>query len=369
MSEVPTGDRGISRRGARFAVAFGRIVPIVGRPRGARTFTMSYALRCIRCGFVAAVIAITAARPLSGAENGQTLPKIGEVWLSEPIVATPYIEAFRSGLRDLGWVDGRTVTIVPRFAHGDAQRLPTIMAELVALNVDVLYVTPRAISVAMQATTTIPIVSMGFADPVVEGVVPSLARPGGNVTGFSWQSVDTAAKRLELARELVPALSRVAVLFDPTDQRSADPNTIRSLASGIGIETRAFELSALSKQSTVYAAIARYQPDALIVGVSPLTLMAREPISRFATAHRIPVISEGMVMAQAGALLTYGPDELKLTRQTAVYVDKILKGAKPSDLPIQQPTQLELIVNLRTAKFIGVSVPDSILMRADELLQ
>ncbi|MGH8613848.1 MAG: ABC transporter substrate-binding protein [Gammaproteobacteria bacterium] len=329
---------------------------------------MSYTRR----SFFAAVIAVTAVtvvRSLAAADQSQTLPTIGEVWLSEPVIASPYIQAFRNGLHDLGYVEGRTVTIVSRFADGDATRLPTLVAELVALKVDVLFVSPRALPVAMRATTTIPIVSMGFADPVAEGVVPSLARPGGNVTGISWQSADTAGKRLELARLLVPTLRRVAILFDPTDQRSVDANAFRSLAGSLGVKTRAFELSTLAKQRTIYAAIARYRPEVLIVGVSPLTLMAREPISHFAMAHRIPLISEGIVMAQSGALLTYGPNELDLTRQTAFYVDKILKGAKPSDLPIQQPMKLELIVNLRTAKSIGVTVPDSILVRADELIR
>lgn len=320
------------------------------------------------CALLAAFIALAVA-PMVATADQSRLPTIGEVWFSEPVVAAPYMQAFRSGLRDLGYVEGRTVNIVSRFADGDATRLPTLIADLVALKVDVLYVSPRGLADAVHATKTVPIVSMGFADPVAEGFAASLARPGGNVTGISWQSMDTAGKRLEFAKQLVPALRRVAILFDPADQRSVDAKAFRSLAITLGVNARAFELSDPAKKPVVFQAIAQYRPDVLLVGLSPLTLMLRKPICGFAITHRIPLISEGIVMAASGALLTYGPNDLEATKRTAVYIDKILKGTSPADLPIEQPTKFELIVSMKTAKAIGVTVPESILAQADEVIR
>ena len=238
------------------------------------------------------------------------------------------MKAFRDGLRELGYVEGRTITIVSRFARGDPARLPGLVGELVALKVDVLFVTPKAQADAIRATTTIPIVSMGFADPMEEGAVSSLARPGRNITGVSWQSADTVGKRLQLARQLVPALKRLAVLFDPSDQRgrSAEAKAFEALAHNVGIKTEMFQLSDPSARQSVFDAISRYQPDVLVVVVSSLTLVPGEPIYRFAVARHIPTISETTVMAKAGALLAYGPDDMAITKRAAVYVVKSSKA-------------------------------------------
>jgi putative tryptophan/tyrosine transport system substrate-binding protein len=299
------------------------------------------------------------------------LPTIGELWLSDPVTAALYMKEFRHGLRELGYVEGHTITIVSRFARGDPARLPGLVRELVASKVDVLFVTPRAQADAIQATTTIPIVAMGFSDPIAEGAVSSLARPGRNITGISWQSADIVGKRLELAGQLVPGLKRVAVLFDPSDQRgrSAEAKAIEALAHNMGVKTQTFQLSDPSTKQSVFDAISRYQPDVLVVVASSLTLVLGGPIYRFAASRHIPTISETIVMANWGALLTYGADDLAMTQRAAAYVDKILKGAKPADLPIEQPTKFELVVNLKTAKSLGMSIPDSILLRADQIIR
>jgi ABC-type uncharacterized transport system substrate-binding protein len=188
---------------------------------------------------------------------------------------------------------------------------------------------------------------MGFADPVVEGFVASLARPGKNLTGISEQSIDTAGKRLELAMDIVPSLKRAAVLLDPGDKRTVGITAFQALAAKQGIKTRAFPLLHADTFEAVLNGVARYQPAILFIERSPMTLMLRDSICQFATAHAIPVIGEGIVMAKAGALISYGADELETTRRLAVYVDKILKGANPGDLPIEQPTKFELVVNLK----------------------
>jgi putative ABC transport system substrate-binding protein len=297
------------------------------------------------------------------------VPRVGEVWLGTPEVAAPYVQAFRDGLRSQGFVDGASVTVVPRFANADPARLPALVADLVAMKVDVLVVTPKAFAQAMAATTTIPIVSMGFADPVAEGIVKNLAKPGGNVTGVSWQSKDTAGKRLQLAQQVVPSLRRAAVLFDPQDGRSVDAQALFDAARPLGIATRGFELRRAVDAPAVLRAVASYKPDVLLVTVNPTTLMVRDALREFGLGQRIPLISEGRVMAAAGVLLTYGPNELDIMRRAAVYVGRILRGAKPSELPIEQPMKLDLIVNLRTARAMDISVPDAILAQADEVLR
>ena len=313
---------------------------------------------------------IAASTTVATAQDRQRPARVGQIWFQDPAGAEPYHRAFRDGMQELGFVDGKNVTYITRYADGNADRLPSLVAELIAAKVDVLYVTGKAVATAKTATSTIPIVSAAFYDPVAEGFVKSLARPGGNVTGMSWQTPETSGKRLELAMEVVPGLRRIGVLFDPNDPGAVlDANAVRSAAANAGVRVAAFEVNDSRALDAKLAAIESDKPNALILIHSPLTVHYRERIVRFAIDQRLPLVSEGRDFADAGALLTYGPSITDMFRRGAGYVGKILKGAKPGDLPIEQPTKFELVVNLKTAKALGIKIPESILLRADEVIK
>lgn len=316
------------------------------------------------------VTLIAASTAVATAQDRQRPARVGQIWFQDAAGAQPYHRAFRDGMQALGYVDGRNVTYFTRYAYGNPDRIPSLVAELVAAKVDVLYITAMALPAAKQATTTIPIVSAAFYDPVAEGFANSLARPGGNVTGMSWQSPETSGKRLELAMEVLPGLRRVALLFDPRDPGAVlDAKAVRSAAADAGVSVTLFEVSDPLSLDAVLVAIESDRPRALILVHSPQTVHYRERMVRFAIGHRLPLISEGRDFAEAGALLTYGPSIVDMFRRGAGYVDKILKGAKPGDLPIEQPTKFELVVNLKTAKALGITIPQSILLRADEVIR
>jgi putative ABC transport system substrate-binding protein len=257
-----------------------------------------------------------------------------------------------------------------RYANSDIGRLPVLVDELIALDVDVLFVTYRAVRAAKRATATVPIVSTAFYDPVAEGLVESLARPGGNVTGLSWQTPETSGKRLELIMQLVPGLERTALLFEPSDPGALlEANALRSAARRAGVTISLFELRNASDLAAVLAAMGRQRPQTLIVGHSAITVEHRERIASFAIRNGLPLVSEGSEFAEAGALLTYGPNVAESFRRAAHYVDQILKGAKPGDLPIEQPTKFDLVVNLKTAKALGLTIPQPMLLRASEVIR
>lgn len=307
---------------------------------------------------------------LADAEDARKLPRIGQVFGSNPIIAKPWDEAFRQGLRDLGYVEGKNVIILPRYAHGDSVRLPALLSELIALNVDVLFVAHTAIPAAMQLTKTIPIVAPTMDDPVRAGFAASLAHPGGNLTGGYVLNVETDSKRLELAKEVVPGLRRAVIMFevsDVVDSRAA--NELRTLAHGVGVTLHPVGVRNLDEIETALKAMESNRPQALIVFSSPLTLLHRGRIIVGSASYKVPVIGEGRDFAEDGALLTYSADYHEMWKRAALYVDKILKGAKPRDLPIEQPTRFELIINLRTAKALGIKVPESTLLRADEVIR
>jgi putative ABC transport system substrate-binding protein len=317
------------------------------------------------------VVCLTAASTtIATAQVRQRPARIGQIWFQDAAGAEPYHRAFRDGMQELGYIEGRNVTYITRYAEGSSDRLPSLVAEMIDADVDVLYITPKAVPAAKQATTTIPIVSAAFYDPVAEGFANSLARPGGNVTGISWQSLETSGKRLELTMELMPGLKRVGVLYDPNDSGAVlDAKAVRSAAVNSGIRISALEVNDTRGLDATLAATDKDRLKALILIHSPLTVHHRERIVRFAIERRLPLVSEGRDMAEAGALLTYGPSIVDMFRRGAGYVDKILKGMKPRDLPIEQPTKFELVVNLKTAKALGITIPQSILVRADEVIR
>ena len=289
------------------------------------------------------------------------------------ISANPRVlEAFRQGLRDLGWVEGRNVVIEYRSAEGRFDRLPDLAAELVRLKVDVIVATPTPGALAAKkATSTIPIVGASLTDPVGLGVIASLARPGGNVTGVAYSvGTDIFGKDLSLLKEVVPKVRRVAVLSNPDGP--AQPLTIRNIkeaAESLGVQLQLVEARGPGDFDGAFAAMARERAGALLVVTDPVFIPHRAQLVHLAAKNRLPSIFTQKADVEAGGLMSYGPNFPDMYRRAATYVDKILKGAKPADLPVEQPTKFELVINLKTAKALGLTIPPSLLTRADEVIQ
>jgi putative ABC transport system substrate-binding protein len=280
------------------------------------------------------------------------------------------VEALRAGLRDLGYEEGKNLVIELRWADGKNDRLPELAAELVRLNVDVLvtYASP-AIRAAKQATTTIPIVMAAVADPVALGLVASLARPGGNITGSTFFITELAAKRIELLKEALPRITQVAVLFDPAIPPSrlilqAMETTARSLK----VTLHEFAVRGPSEFESAFAAIVKKRVGAIAVMENPMFIANAKTISDLAAKARLPLIGNGEV-AEAGGMIGYGANLLELYRRAAYFVDRILKGANPGAIPVEQPTRFELVINLRTAKALGIKISQSLLQRADKVIE
>jgi putative ABC transport system substrate-binding protein len=302
------------------------------------------------------------------ADPAVKVPTIGQVWFGTATTAEPYKAAFQEGLHGLGYREGKDVRIVARYAHGDAAQLASLVNEMVTLDVDVMLVSHAAVPTAMKATKTIPIICATMADPVEEGFVESLARPGGNLTGLSNQAFDADAKRLDLAMELVPNLKRVGLLVDAGMPSHEDVSNLRRLTDKARVKLQVFHAKTLEEIEVTLDAIDKDRPQALIVFASPLFDVHRERIFGF-TSTRLPVVSEGVEFSEAGALLTYSASWKDMFRRSAAYADRILKGAKPGDLPIEQPTKFNLTVNLKSAQAIRLKVPNSILLRADRIIR
>ena len=281
------------------------------------------------------------------------------------------IDAFRQGLRDLGYVEGRNILIEYRYAGESHEQLPALAAELVRLKVDVIvsHGTPGP-SAAKQATSTIPIVMTSAGDPVGSGLVASLARPGGNVTGLSLLAPELGGKRLQLLKELLPGLSRVAVLWNSANPyASLVMRETEAAATTLGVQLQALVVRGPEDFEGVLAAATRGRVGALIAVEDPLTIRKRTQIVDFAAKSRLPAMYGVKEFVDAGGLMSYGAHLADLYRRAATYVDKILKGAKPADLPVEQPTRFEFVINLKTAKALGLTIPQSVLIRADEVIQ
>jgi putative ABC transport system substrate-binding protein len=278
---------------------------------------------------------------------------------------------FVLGLRDLGYVEGRHFQIEQRSAEGQFDRLPGFARELADLPVDMLVVGGEAsIRAAMQATDKIPIIMALAPDPVGSGFVTSLARPGGNVTGISALAPELAGKRVELLKEIIPRAVRVAVLWNPNSQAKVTEwqDTLEP-ARRVGLALRPFEARSPAEIDSALAAIGRDLPDALLTFTDGLTIAFRQRIGSFALVNRLPMISEVREFADAGGVATYGVNRADLWRRSASYVDKIMRGAKPGDLPVEQPTRFEMVINLNYAKALGIEVPPMLLTRADEVIE
>jgi len=298
-------------------------------------------------------------------------PRVGYVLGASPATAGHLAQAFLGGLRELGYVEGQNITIEYRWAEGKLERLPDLVADLIRLKVDVIVSsTSPAIRAAKQQTSTIPIVMAGVTDPVGAGFVASLARPGGNVTGLSMLATELSGKRLDLLKEMLPNLSRVAVVWNPTHpgQALALKDT-QVVAQALGVTLMSMEVRTREDFEGVFAAIGKERAGAVSVLPDPLTFAHRGQLTALAAKHRLPAMYGFREFVDAGGLMSYGASVPDLWRRAATYVDKILKGAKPSDLPVEQPTQFELVINLKTAKQIGLTIPQSVLYRADKVIK
>ena len=277
-------------------------------------------------------------------------------------------DALRVGLRDLGYVDGQNTVIEYRWANGDVDRLPTLAAELVALKVDVLVTHAEGALAAKRATTSIPIVMAFSADAVATGLAASLARPGGNVTGSTVLIPEISAKRLELLKAAAPRINRVAVLVRKGGTWKTVLQMLQSKGNAMNLEVQFFEVRDRTEFGSAFSEMAKARVDGLVVSEDPTLGGDSKAIVELAAKYRWPSIGY-RDLAEAGGLVGYGVDVLKIYRHAAVFVDKILKGAKPADLPIEQPTQFDLVVNLKTAKALDLTIPQSMLLRADEVIQ
>ena len=305
------------------------------------------------------------------AQQPKKVPRIGYLSGTSPSVNSARIEAFRQGLRELGYVEGKNIIIEWRYAEGKLDRLPALAAELVGLKVDVIVSSaPPPTRSAKQATVTIPIVMAYDDDPVGNGFVASLARPGGNITGLATLAPEISGKQLELLREIVPKLSRVAVLGDVT--RPGTPQALREInlaADAFRVQLQYLEVPGAKDIETAFRTASKERADAVLVVSTPVLISQRRQVADLAVKSRLPTVYGRPEYVDDGGLMSYATSFTDLSRRTATYVDKILKGAKPADLPVEQPIKFEFIINLKAAKQIGLTIPPNVLARADKVIK
>jgi len=321
--------------------------------------------------FIASTVGGVLSAPLAAqAQQAGKVYRVGFLWES-PAVFPDAIEAIRRGLRDLGYVEGRTIAIEYRWAEGNPERMRELAGELVRLKVDVI-VAPSSVytGAAKRATSTIPIIFMSHADPIGSGHVANLARPGGNITGLSIMMTETNVKLLELFKEAVPGLSRVAVVGDPaTPSHGPGLKAVEVAGPTLGLRIQPVAVRSATEFGSAFSAIVRERAGGVLVLSTPLFIAGAKPLAELALTHKLPSMFAPRHHVEAGGLMSFGPDRADLYRRGAIYVDKILKGAKPADLPAQQPTKFELAINLKTAKALGLTIPPSVLQRADQIIQ
>jgi putative tryptophan/tyrosine transport system substrate-binding protein len=320
--------------------------------------------------FITIIGGAAAAWPLAArAQQAGKLPTIGFLGASTASVQSQQVTAFVQRLRELGWIDGRTVGIEVRWAEGRSERFAEIAGEFVRLKVDIIVTMGSAVLAAKQATSVIPIVFGAANDPLGTGLVASLARPGGNVTGLSMQGPDLAGKRLELLREVVHGLRRLAILTNVNYPAAAlEMGEAQAAARALGLEVATLDVRKVEDVVPAFEAL-KGRADALYICVDPALNARRISINTLANVARLPTITGFREYVEAGSLMSYGPSVPELFRRAADYVDKILRGAKPGELPVEQPTKFELVINLTTAKALGLTIPEPFLLRADELIE
>jgi putative ABC transport system substrate-binding protein len=318
-----------------------------------------------------AVLSGAAAWPLPARAQQKAMPVIGYLSNTSPGPAAPFLAAFRQGLGETGYVEGQNVAIEYRWAEGRYDQLPGLAADLVTRKVVVIVAAggSPAARAAKNATSTIPII-FNSGDPVGSGLVSNLARPGGNLTGISLITVELMSKRLELLSELVPQARVIALLVNPTNSTTERiTSDVQEAARAKGVQLLILKADAENEIDAAFAPLGHQRADALVVSTDPFFTSRREQLVALASRHAVPAIYEWREFAAAGGLISYGPSLTAANRQVGVYTGKILKGAKPADLPVQQPTTFELVINLKTAKALGLTVPQSILARADEVIE
>jgi putative ABC transport system substrate-binding protein len=322
-------------------------------------------------------LAVLVALGLFAAPDGAGAQQSGKVWRVGYLAAgfgsenQTNLNVFRQGLRDLGYVDGQNIAIEYRWGEGKYEQLPKLVHELVKMNVDVIVAvnTPSA-QAAKETTTKIPIVMIALVDPAAAGLVASLPRPGGNITGLSNIGPELVGKQLELLKEVVPKISRVAVLGNPANPGTAPQlREAKAAAQALGLQLHAVEARGPGELDRAFAAMTSARAEAVLILVDPMLVRHSETIAHLAIKSRLPAVSGTTRHAQAGHLLVYSASRADAYRRAAAYVDKILKGAKPADLPVERPTKFELIINLKTAKALGLTIPQTLLLRADQVIE
>jgi ABC-type uncharacterized transport system substrate-binding protein len=335
---------------------------------------MMWAMRKAAALSIVVAVILLAVAVIADAQQPKKVPRIGYLSASDPARESARSEAIRQALRELGYIEGQNIAIEYRYSKARVDRAPELAAELVRLKVDIIVVTggDSWIRAAMNATKTIPIVMVGSGiDPVKAGLVESLARPGGNVTGITNISGELGGKRLELLKEAVPKVARVAVLYDP-----AIPSNVLEMKEDLPVAARALALTIQPREvrdadgfEKVFAALTKQRPDGLYVSAGPLMNTNRKRIVGFALKSRLPSMYVRREFVDAGGLMSYGADLADSYRRVAYYVDKILRGAKPADLPVEQPTKFEFIINFKIAQQIGLTIPPNVLARADKVIK
>ncbi len=313
--------------------------------------------------------ALSLGMPLAvGAQEGTKVPRVG--YLS-PAADTPLLEAFRQGLRDLGWVEGKNIAIEVRSAEGKYERLPELAAELVREKVDVIVASTTPVALAAKhATTTIPIVIQFVADPVGSGLVASLAHPGGNITGWTHLGRELRAKYVELLKDAVPGVTKIGVLWNPANPiHGPSLKNVEDGARALKVQLHPVAVQDPKELESAFSALARKHVKGLVVLPDGMFLAQGDRIIALAARSRLPTMYGMTELAKAGGLMGYGVNFPEMYRHGASFVDRILKGAKPGDLPIEQPTKFELAINLKTAKTLGLTIPQAVLVRADEVIQ
>jgi ABC-type uncharacterized transport system substrate-binding protein len=324
--------------------------------------------------FITLLGGAAAAWPLAARAQQPAMPVIGLIDTRSPdTLMEDRLRAFRQGLKDTGYVESENVAIEYRWADNQTDRLPALAAELVRRQVAVIATAggPAAVMAAKAATTTIPIVFAVAEDPVRLGLVASLARPGGNLTGINYFSGELTAKRLELLRELVPAATRVAVLVNPANAVNAESivRDVEPAARAMGLQIQVLNASTSQEINAAFATFVREQPDALFVGNDPFFTSRRVQLAALAARHAVPATYSAHEIAEAGGLMSYGTSQTDAWRQVGVYTGRVLKGAEPADLPVVQASKFELVINAETARMLGLTVPDKLLARADEVIE
>ena len=304
------------------------------------------------------------------AQQPKKVPRIGRLSAGFLGVSTVRDEALKQGLRDLGYIEGKNILIETRYAEGKPDRYPTLVAELVRLKIDVLVTASGPARAAKQVSNTLPIVVVGTTDPLATGLVESLARPGGNITGLTSLAPDLGGKRLELLKETVPKLSRVAFLYNPADPSNVvELEQLRGPAAALGVTVRVVEARGPDEIEQAFSVMSRERLEGLSTASGAVNNNNQRRIVVLAAKNRLPAIYHLSEFVDSGGLMSYGPNLGEMYRRAAYFVDRILKGAKPSDLPVEQPTKFELLINLKTAKALGLTIPPVVMMRAEKVIK